>query len=37
MDKMASYFCSMEPDRLVLDFEDVPEEQKNSAVTPAAL
>ena len=33
MDKMASYFWSIEPDRLVLDFDDEPEEQESPAVT----
>jgi hypothetical protein len=31
--KMASYFWSIEPDRLVLDFGAEPEEQENSAGT----
>jgi hypothetical protein len=32
MAKMASYFWNIEPDHLVLDFDDEPEEQENSAV-----
>ena len=37
MDKMASYFWSIEPDRLVLDFDDEPEEQESLAVTPGSV
>ena len=37
MGKMASYFWSIEPDRLVLDFNDEPEERENSAVTPGSV
>jgi hypothetical protein len=34
MDKMASYFWSIEPDRLVLDFDDEPDVQQSPEVTP---
>src|SRR5260370_42276411 len=34
---MASYIWSIEPDRLVLDFDDEPEEQESSAVTPGSV
>jgi hypothetical protein len=37
MDKMASYFWSIEPDRLVLDFDDEPEGQETSAVMPGSM
>ena len=33
MDKMASYFWTIEPDRLVLDFDDEAEEQDSPALT----
>ena len=36
MDKMASYFWSIEPDRLVLDFDNAPEEQGSPAATPGS-
>jgi hypothetical protein len=34
MDKMAGYFWNTEPDRLVLDIDDVPEGQDIPALTP---
>jgi hypothetical protein len=34
MDKMTSYFWSIEPDRLVLDLNHEPEEHESLAVTP---
>jgi hypothetical protein len=34
---MASYFWSIEPDRLVLDFDDEPEVHEGPAVAPGSL
>jgi hypothetical protein len=36
MDKMASYFWGVEPDRLVLGFDDEPKEKESPAVTPGS-
>ena len=36
MDKMASHFWAVEPDRFVFDFDVEPEEQESPAVTPVS-